>query len=120
MPNSPKLITLVKYGYKFKNNLIIALEAKYTSQTLIDDPLRLITTGFVPLFSVPDTFKIKPYVLANLTVNYFIDKNSYITLYVNNLFNEKFYYPVSYSLNASVTKYPGYKRNLYLGITYNF
>jgi outer membrane receptor protein involved in Fe transport len=120
MPNSPKLITLVKYGYKFKNNLSIALEAKYTSQTLIDDPRRLITTGFVPLFPVPDTFKIKPYVLANLTVNYFIDKNSYITLYVNNLFNENFYYPVSYSLNAPVTKYPGYKRNLYLGITYSF
>ena len=98
----------------------IALETKYTSQTLIDDARRLIATGYAPLFPVPDNFKIKPYLLANLTVNYFIDKNSYITLYVNNLFNEKFYYPVSYSLNAPVTKYPGHKRNLYLGITYNF
>jgi len=120
MPNSPKLITLIKYGYKFKNNLSLALEVKYTSDTLIDDTRRLITTGLTPLFPVPDNFKIKPYVLSNLTINYFIDKNSYITLYINNLLNQKYYYPISYSINAPVTKYPAYKRNIYLGITYNF
>ncbi len=120
MPNSPKLIALLKYGYKFKNNLSLALETKYTSETLIDDPRRLITSGATPLFPVPDNFKIKPYMITNLTINYFIDKNSYVTLYVNNLFDQKYYYPISYSLNAPVIKYPGYNRNFYIGLSYTF
>ncbi|GEM_PF-1624962 len=119
MPNSPKLLALVKYGYKFKNNLSVALEVKYTSETLIDDVRRLIQAASLS-YPIPSDFKVKPYTIANLTVNYFIDKNSYITFYVNNLFNEKYYYPLSYSANAPVTKYPGYKRNFYIGINYTF
>jgi len=125
LPNSPKLLLLAKYGQNITNNLSVAFELKYTSDVLVDDYRRLINSdGWAWLvsqgvFPEPEK-KIKSYWLANLTLRYYIDQNKYFTLYVNNLFNTKYDYPLSIDLSRPMTRYPGYKRSIFLGLNWSF
>ncbi|MCS7243589.1 MAG: TonB-dependent receptor, partial [Candidatus Calescibacterium sp.] len=125
LPNSPKLLILAKYGCKLGNNFSAGLELKYTSRTLPDNYKILSVIGDSwarrvdrGIFEIPRS--IKPFLLANLTLKYYFDDKNYMTLYIYNLFNEKYYYPISLINSRPIYSYPGFRRSIYLGINYTF
>lgn len=103
LPNSPKLLILFKYGFNLNDNILVGFETKYTSSALTENNI-----------------KIKDYILSNLTVSYYLSKDNYLILNIENLFNTKYYNIISYPNNFPIYSYPSKKRNIYLGINYSF
>ncbi|MGC8815815.1 MAG: TonB-dependent receptor plug domain-containing protein [bacterium] len=103
LPNSPKLLILFKYGFNLNDNLLIGFETKYTSNVISENNI-----------------KIKDYLLSNLTISYYLSKNNYFTINIENLFNTKYYNAISYPNNYPIYSFPSKKRNIYLGINYSF
>ena len=103
LPNSPKLLALFKYGYNLKDNVQIGFETKYTSSVISENNI-----------------KIKDYLLSNLTISYYLSKDNYFFINIENIFNTKYYNVISYANNFPIYSYPSKKRNMYLGVNYTF
>ncbi len=103
LPNSPKLLVLFKYGFNLNDNILVGFETKYTSNVISENNI-----------------KIKDYILSNLNVSYYLSKNNYFIVNIENLFNTKSYNVISYPNNFPVYSYPLKKRNIYLGVNYSF
>jgi outer membrane cobalamin receptor len=103
LPNSPKLLALFKYGFNLNDNILIGFETKYTSSVISENNI-----------------KIKDYLLSNLTISYYLSKDNYFFINIENIFNTKYYNVISYANNFPIYSYPSKKRNIYLGVNYTF
>jgi len=103
LPNSPKLLALFKYGFNLNDNILIGFETKYTSSVISENNI-----------------KIKDYLLSNLTISYYLSKDNYFFINIENILNTKYYNVISYANNFPIYSYPSKKRNIYLGLNYTF
>jgi outer membrane cobalamin receptor len=103
LPNSPKLLAFFKYGFNLNDNILIGFETKYTSSVISENNI-----------------KIKDYLLSNLTISYYLSKDNYFFINIENIFNTKYYNVISYANNFPIYSYPSKKRNIYLGVNYTF